>query len=87
MISNRGGHTPQVQQERAPTRTLFDQQIYIKLRATQREDFVKQVGLKLYFQLVAQSQSLVIELTDEADPLFLYQMVCSEQDFHLLKQD
>jgi hypothetical protein len=38
------------------------------------------LGLKL--QLVAQAQqntqTLVIDVTDEQDPLFLYQMVCNE---------
>ena len=46
------------------------------------------LGLKI--SLVAQSnqsQTLVIELTDEADPLFLYQMACTEQDFHILKSE
>ena len=38
----------------------------------------KQIGLKLYFLLSQQSQTLFIELTDEADPLFLYQLVCTE---------
>ena len=35
----------------------------------------------------SQQQTLVIDLTDEEDPLFLYQLSCSEQDFHALKTE
>jgi spindle assembly abnormal protein 6 len=28
-----------------------------------------------------------MELTDEQDPLFLYTLACSEQDFHILKAE
>jgi spindle assembly abnormal protein 6 len=28
-----------------------------------------------------------MELTDEQDPIFLYQLSCSEQDFHILKAE
>jgi hypothetical protein len=30
---------------------------------------------------------LVIEITDETSPFFLYTLECSEQDFHILKQE
>ena len=28
-----------------------------------------------------------MDLTDESDPLFLYSMTCSEQDYHILKAE
>lgn len=69
-------------------KVVYDQQVFFRLRALQREDFTLPLGLKI--SLVAQSnqsQTLVIELTDEADPLFLYQMACTEQDYHILKSE
>ena len=67
---------------------VFDQQIMFKLRAHQSADYFKPLGLKISLQQQAQSQqTLFIELTDESDPLFLHQMVCTEQDFHILKSD
>ena len=35
----------------------------------------------------SQQHTLTLELTDEANPQFLYTLECSEQDFHILKQE
>lgn len=61
-------------------RIVYDQQIMIRVRSHQREEYFKQLGLKL--SLAAQPQTgsttLYIDITDQQDPLFLYQMICTE---------
>ena len=60
------------------------------MRTQQREDFSQYLGIKIALHATssnASQQTLTIDLTDEQDPLFLYQMSCSEQDFHILKQE
>lgn len=60
------------------------------MRAAQREDFSQYLTIKIALHAAStqsSQQTLVIDLTDESDPLFLYQMACTEQDFHQLKQE
>jgi hypothetical protein len=68
-------------------RAIYDQQVMFKVRALQREEFFRPLGLRLSLipQHQSNAQTLHIELTDDQDPLFLFQMVCTEQDFHILK--
>ena len=58
-----------------------------RMRAPGRhEDFNQYLGIKISLHAHAQSanqQVLMMELTDEQDPLFLFQLSCSEQDFHI----
>lgn len=62
-----------------------------RMRAPGRhEDFNQYLGIKISLHAHAQSanqQVLTMELTDEQDPLFLFQLSCSEQDFHILKSE
>jgi predicted DCC family thiol-disulfide oxidoreductase YuxK len=62
-----------------------------RMRAPGRhEDFNQYLGIKISLHAHAQSanqQVLMMELTDEQDPLFLFQLSCSEQDFHILKSE
>jgi spindle assembly abnormal protein 6 len=62
-----------------------------RMRTQGRHDeFSQYLGIKIALHAQAQSASqqiLIMELTDEQDPLFLYQLSCSEQDFHILKAE
>ena len=62
-----------------------------RMRAQGRHDeFSQYLGIKIALHAQAQSASqqiLIMELTDEQDSLFLYQLSCSEQDFHILKAE
>lgn len=72
-------HPQQQQQQFSFNKVVFDQQVMFRVRQHQREDFTMPLGLKISLQAQSnQSQTLVIDLTDEQDPLFLHQMVCTE---------
>jgi hypothetical protein len=50
----------------------------IRLKAHQREEMYIPLGMRIFLTNQASNTALNIEVTDEQDPLFLYQMVCTE---------
>lgn len=47
-----------------------------------------QLRVKMTMQPTSQSsQMLQVELTDVEDPFFIYTMDCTEQDYHVLKNE
>ena len=84
-----GGQKP-VDNQFQFNKTLHESQIAVRLRAQNREDFTQFLNIKIALHAAStasQQQTLVIDLTDDEDPLFLYQLSCSEQDFHSLKSE
>ena len=60
------------------------------MRAMNRDEYSQYLNIKISLHAAAShgnQQTLIMDLTDESDPLFLYQMACSEQDFHQLKAE
>ena len=90
---------PQTNQKQAPqsqnqfqfNKTLYESQIHIRMRCQDREDYVTCLNIKMIMHAPntssAQTQILTVELTDEEDPYFVYTMDCSEQDYHILKNE
>ena len=61
------------------------------MKCQDREDYVTLLNIKMIIHAPnsssSQSQILTVELTDEEDPFFIYTMDCSEQDYHILKNE
>ena len=60
------------------------------MRGNNRDDFTQQLGIRISLHAQTSNsaqQTLTMDLTDDSDPLFLYQLSCSEQDFHVLKSE
>lgn len=72
-------------------RTIYESSIYAKVRAQDREDYTSPLTIKMIIHAPnsqnSQTQMLTVEVTDEEDPYFIYTMDCSEQDYHILKNE
>ena len=71
-------------------KTLHESQVAVRLRAQNREEFTQYLNIKIALHAASnasQQQTLVIDMTDSDDPLFLYQMCCTESDFTQLKTE
>jgi hypothetical protein len=70
---------------------LYESEIQVRIRSQDREDFVAALNFKMIIHAPnsqnSSTQILTVELTDEQDPYFLYLMDCSEQDYHILKNE
>lgn len=70
------------------TSVLFESPLTIRIRCADREDYLTQLRVKMTLQPTSQSsQMLQVELTDPEDPFFIYTMDCTEQDYHVLKNE
>ena len=63
--------------------------IPVHIKSQDRDERVSQLTIFASFRTINSShhQTLVIEITDEQDPLFLYILECGETDFHVLKDE
>lgn len=61
----------------------------MRIRTLDRDDFVQLLHIKIIIHASSSNnnQMLVVELTDSEDPFFFYKMDCSEQDYHILKNE
>lgn len=63
--------------------------IPVRIKSQDRDERVAQLTIFISFKTINSShhQTVVIEITDEQDPLFLYITECGETDYHVLKDD
>lgn len=70
---------------------LFDGQVPVTIQSSEREERVVPLTIRILSgvrTLRTQRERLLhIEITDDADPFFLYTLDVSEDEFHRLKQD
>ena len=61
----------------------------VRIRSLDREEKYSLLHIAVSMSNVSGShhQVLVIEVTDESDPFFLYALECGESDFHAIKQE
>ena len=63
--------------------------IPVHIKSQDRDERLAQLTIFASFKTINSShhQTLVIEVTDDQDPLFLYILECGETEFHVLKDD
>ncbi|CEM00829.1 unnamed protein product [Vitrella brassicaformis CCMP3155] len=66
---------------------LYSKKVPVRIKAPDREDHCASLDVKVALQAESSQQMLYVELTNEADPYFLYTLQVSESDFHVLKTD
>ena len=87
--ARRSGFTPSW----SPSESLFSLTLPVRVKPADRDEFVTLLTVKLAQAQAGDSRStsptsaLVFEVTDQADPFFLYALRVSEADFHCLKTD
>ncbi|KAJ8277762.1 hypothetical protein GJAV_G00079590 [Gymnothorax javanicus] len=70
------------------TETLFNQSLQVQIKCKDCEDRRTNVRVIIELQLTTSpvhKRDLVVRLTDDADPYFLYNLAISEEDFQSLK--
>eukprot|EP00392_Amoebophrya_sp_AT5.2_P001363 g1365.t1 len=69
-------------------RILYNDTISVKLKSTDKDESVATLNVKIRLDLTpSHHQVLLCDLTDTADPFFLYSLVLGESDFHALKNE
>ncbi len=74
---------------KVPSELVYENQVATRLRTPDREEWQQMLTLKLEVRTTGprSEQTLMIELTDENDPFFLYAMECGESEFINLKNE
>lgn len=67
----------------------YENQVWVRIKSPDREEWRSILTIKIEMRSAGahSEQALIVELTDEKDPLFLFSMECGESDFYNLKAE
>lgn len=76
-------------EERCSGVIAYENQVWVRIKSPDREEWRSVITIKIELRSAGahSEQALIVELTDEKDPLFLFTLECGESQFYNLKAE